>query len=110
MADITKIQVGDTIYDIRDATASQKPKSVTVPLPASGWDATEKTQTVTVSGVLADETKQLIQPCPASASMSAYYAAGILCTGQAENSLTFTAVSIPTEDLTVYVVITEVVP
>ena len=82
------------------------PKSIPISIPASGWSS--NTQTVTVSGVLSDETKQLIQPVPAIASQSAYYAAGILCTGQAENSLTFTCQTVPTEDLTVYVVIQEV--
>lgn len=83
-----------------------KPKSVTVTLTASGW--VDGVQTVAISGVLADETDQLIQPVPAMASQAAYIEAGILCTGQAENSLTFTATTAPTDDLTVYVVITEV--
>lgn len=85
-----------------------KPKCVTVTLSSSGWDSTAKTQTAAVSGVLADETKQLITPTPALASQTAYYDAGILCTGQAANSLTFTADTVPTADLTVYVTIQEV--
>lgn len=80
----------------------------TITLSASGWDASAKTQTVTVSGVLADETKQLITPAPALASQTAYYEAVILCTGQAADQLTFTAKKIPTDDLTVYVTIQEV--
>ena len=85
-----------------------KPKCVTVTLSSSGWDSTAKTQTAAVSGVLANETKQLITPVPAMESQSAYYDASIKCTGQAANSLTFTADTIPTADLTVYVVIQEV--
>lgn len=85
---------------------SKAPKYRTVTLTAAGWSS--NTQTVTVSGVLADETAQLIQPMPASASQAAYYAAGILCTNQAANSLTLTCQTVPTEDLTVYVVIQEV--
>lgn len=85
-----------------------KPKYVTVTLSSSGWDSTAKTQTAAVSGVLADETKQLITPTPAIASQTAYYNAGIRCTGQSTNSLTFTAKTIPTADLTVYVTIQEV--
>lgn len=81
------------------------PKSRTVTLSASGWAS--NSQTVTVSGILADETKQLIQPCPAMASQSSYYAAGIKCTGQAANQLTFGCDTVPTENLTVYVVIQE---
>ena len=88
---------------------AKEPVSTAVTLSASGWDSSAKTQTVTVSGVLADETKQLITPTPAIASQTAYYNAGIRCTGQSANSLTFTAKTIPTADLTVYVTIQEVV-
>ena len=87
-------------------TIHAKPKSVPVTLTAAGWS--DNAQTVTVSGVLADETAQLIQPMPSAASQAAYIEAGILCTGQAANSLTFTAETAPTANLTVYVVLTEV--
>lgn len=87
---------------------AEKPKLLSVSLKASGWNSSAKTQTVTVSGVLADETKQLITPTPAIASQETYYNAGIRCTGQSANKLTFTAKTIPTADLTVYVTIQEV--
>ena len=87
---------------------AEMPVSTAVTLSASGWDSSSKKQTVTVSGVLANETKQLITPTPALASQTAYYGAGIRCTNQAANSLTFTAKTIPTADLTVYVTIQEV--
>ena len=87
---------------------AERPVSTAVTLSASGWNSSAKTQTVTVSGVLADETKQLITPAPAAASQAAYYSAGIRCTGQEADSLTFTAKTIPTADLTVYVTIQEV--
>ena len=87
---------------------AETPVSTAVTLSASGWNSSSKTQTVTVSGVLADETKQLITPTPALASQTAYYEAVVLCTGQAANQLTFTAKKIPTADLTVYVTIQEV--
>ena len=53
-------------------------------------------------------TKQPTITASALTSQSAYYEAGIKCTGQAANSLTFTADTVPTADLTVYVVIQEV--
>ena len=79
------------------------PKSVSVTLTTSAWSS--NTQTVTVSGVLADESAQLIQPMPAIASQNAYITAGVICSGQAANQLTFTCTTVPTEDLSVYVVI-----
>lgn len=82
---------------------SKSPTSVTITLSSSSWSS--NTQTVTVSGVSATETAQLITPTPAIASQSAYYEAGIMCTGQAANSLTFTCQTVPTSNLTVYVVI-----
>ena len=85
------------------------PKILSVTLSASSWDSTALTQTVTATGVLADEMAQSITPTPALASQAAYYDAGILCTGQADNSLTFTCKTVPTVDLTVYVVIQEVI-
>lgn len=94
--------------DGEDTWHSDKPISKSVTLSASSWNSTAKTQTITVSGVLADETKQLITPTPALASQDAYCNAGIRCTNQAANSLTFTAKTIPTADLTVYVTIQEV--
>lgn len=82
---------------------SKAPTSVTITLTTSGWSS--NAQTVTVSGVSASETAQLITPTPAIASQSAYYEAGITCTNQGTNSLTFTCQTVPTSNLTVYVVI-----
>lgn len=82
---------------------SKAPTSVTITLSSSSWSS--NAQTVTVSGVVASETAQLITPTPAIASQSAYYEAGIMCTGQAANRLTFTCQTVPTSNLTVHVVI-----
>ena len=80
-----------------------KPLARTITLTAAGWSS--NAQTVTVSGVSATETAQLITPTPAIASQSAYYEAGIMCTNQGTNSLTFTCQTVPTSNLTVYIVI-----
>ncbi len=81
------------------------PKAYKVTLTVAGWDAPVKTQKVTVSGVLADETKQLIMPMPAMASQNAYAAAGIACTLQEANALTFKCQTVPTENITVFVTV-----
>lgn len=80
------------------------PYAVPVTLTAGGWQ--NNTQTVTVSGVLADENAQLIQPVPYLSSRAAYNAAGIEATAQGANSLTFTCTTAPSVSLSVYVVIT----
>ena len=102
--------VGDPVYSMDGANKryvdSKSPKSTTVTLAASGWS--NNAQTVTVTGILADETAQLIQPMPAIASQDAYISAGIICSGQAVNQLTFKCSTVPTDDISLYVVITEV--
>ena len=102
---LTADNVQDAIEEVNEKIPA-KPIYRTVTLPASGWSS--NTQTVTVSGVLADETAQLIQPMPAMASQSAYYGAEVLCSGQAANQLTFKCSTVPTDDISLYVVITEV--
>lgn len=97
---VTADNVQEAIEEVYTKTA---PTHQTITLTTSGWSS--NTQTVTVSGVSATETAQLIAPTPAIASQSAYYEAGIMCTGQAANSLTFTCQTVPTSNLTVYVVI-----
>lgn len=85
---------------------SKIPKSIPVTLSASSWSS--NTQTVTVDGILADEASQLIQPIPSMASQSLYIDSGILCTLQAENSLTFTCDTVPSSDIDLYIAIQEV--
>lgn len=82
---------------------SKAPTYNSFTLTTSGWSS--NTQTVTVPGVSASETAQLITPVPKNTAQSAYYEAGIMCTGQAKNSLTFTCQTVPTRNLIVYVVI-----
>lgn len=82
---------------------SKAPTYNSFTLTTSGWSS--NTQTVTVPGVSASETAQLITPVPKNTAQSAYYEAGIMCTGQAANSLTFTCQTVPTSNLIVYVVI-----
>lgn len=100
--------VSDTWTTYDKVALAPMAQSVAVTLTASGWDSSAKTQTVTVPGISADETAQLITPTPAIADQDIYYESGILCTNQRENNLTFTAETIPAFDLTVYVTIQEV--
>lgn len=83
-------------------------KAHKVALTVAGWNSSTKQQTVSVGDVVADETAQLILPMPAAASMTAYNDAGIQCTAQAAGKLTFTADTVPTVAIDVYVTITPV--
>lgn len=95
----------DKFAAVNAAIGNLTPSACKVTLSASGWDSTAKTQTATVVGVLADESKQLIMPMPAGTSMSAYNEAGIQMTAQAANTVTFTADTVPTADVEVWVVV-----
>lgn len=72
----------------------------TATLAVADWSS--NTQTVTVSGVTADNTV-FVAPAPTSASD--YSAAEILCVAQAANSLTFTCGTVPSNAISVNVVI-----
>ena len=95
----------DKFAAVNAAIGNLTPSACKVTLTASGWDSTAKTQSVTVSGVLEDESKQLIMPMPAGTSMSAYNEAGIQMTAQAANTVTFTADTVPTANVEVWVVV-----
>lgn len=95
----------DKFAAVNAAIGNLTPSACKVTLTASGWDSSAKTQSATVSGVLEDESKQLIMPMPAGTSMSAYNEAGIQMTAQAANTVTFTADTVPTADVEVWVVV-----
>lgn len=79
--------------------------TITVTLPAASWNATDKAQTVAAPGVTSGNA---VTPSPAPASWEAAGQAGVRCTAQAANSLTFTCTTAPTADLTYNVLIQEV--
>lgn len=75
-----------------------------VTLPVASWNDNTKQQSVTVSGVLADATKQGIHVTPVDLSYeSAWNKCGVLCVAQAANSLTFQCSEVPTSAIEVYV-------
>ena len=82
---------------------AQKALCVTVTLAASGW--TDGVQTVAALGVTADNA---VFPGPAPDSWEEAGQAGVRCTAQAPDSLTFTCSSLPAADLTYQALIWEV--
>ena len=88
---------------IKTDISTLKPSACLVTLKANGWDASAKTQTVTVSGVSADEASCMIIPMPAVANQSAYNDAGVNAVGQSANGVTFGCDSVPSVDLKVWV-------
>ena len=88
---------------------ANKPTVTTVTLSAAGWNASTKKQTVTVPGVLADTSKQVIWVTQTTeAAIDAYLEAGIVPVAQAANAVTLRADTVPTADITVNIVVQEV--
>ena len=69
-------------------------------LTVAGWS--NNAQSVTVSGVTASN---IVIVAPAPASAADYAAAGIVCTAQGTDSLTFTCTTVPSNAITVNVII-----
>lgn len=77
-----------------------KKKTFAVTVPASGW--VNFSQSITVTGAT-EESDVIVSP--ASSSHDAYCDAGVRCSGQAADTLTFFCRDIPSENLTVNVMI-----
>ena len=89
-------QTGAVTLTIPTTTAT------TATLSASNWNSTSNTQSVTVSGVTSSNT---VIVTPAPEDIATWTGGNVRCTAQASNSLTFTADTNPTANITVNVVI-----
>lgn len=98
-------QAGLSTYStlVRTDINNSRPTVTLVTLKSTGWDFTAKTQTVTVAGIIADESAQRIIPIAHSNSRSAYNEAGCMGVEQGEGSLTFECKTMPSVDLKVWV-------
>ena len=100
-------EVSDTDRATWNGKAS-KPKAFLVTLKSSGWDADAKTQIATVASVVADEAAQMIHPMPKIGQVTTYNDAGIQLIGQGAGNVTFMCDTIPTENVSVWVVTEDV--
>lgn len=98
--------LGGVVAAVAGSDYATPPIARKVMLTTAGWNANIKQQTATVSGVLADATKQAIHVTPVDLSYeSAWNKCGVLCVAQAANSLTFQCAEVPTNAIEVYVTI-----
>ena len=92
--------------DVADCTQQQintwAPRSTTVTLTVNGWNNNE--QTVAVSGVTTDNIV-MVAPEPTYTNYNEYSKHSIRCVSQANDSLTFKCVEVPSFDVIVNVVI-----
>lgn len=105
MAEYVNINTGSINRNVptKETFDAARPRLVRATLPANAW--VNNTQTITVEGVLANEEQQQIIPIPKPDSATAYMNAGVYCSGQANNSLTFIANTTPSADLNLNITI-----
>lgn len=93
---------GKTSADARKNLGAASVTAKTLTLSATNWS--NKTQTITATGVTASN---IVIVSPAPVSYVAYGEAGVRCTGQAANSLTFSCEDTPSVNLTISAVVLE---
>ena len=94
----------DLASDVQAMLAAGEVKMRKVTLTVAGWNSSTKQQTVTVSGVLADGTKQKVICSPVDESYdSAWNSCYVQCVGHGADSLAFQCDEIPTAAVEVYV-------
>lgn len=89
---------------VQDAISSVCAKYVLVKLTASGWSE-GKEQIVSVPGLKISAAEQLIIPTQSGANIGKYYSAGIRISARADDELTFSCETIPTANITVFLII-----
>lgn len=98
--------VHDAIEEVQGNIDAAKPVLRTATLTTSGWSS--NSQTVTVNGVVANSSAQLIYVSPANKdSATAWGGAGVFCSAQGANSLTFVCDSVPSANISVNISIQE---
>lgn len=104
---IQGILEGDVAANLAfEVSKKSSSKMVAVTLSASGWSSDDvPTQTVTVNGVTADESRIHVIPNPVPAQYDAYASSGIRATVQGNGVVTFAASSAPDEDIAVNILV-----
>lgn len=102
MSDLYGFSDGKNKADLTPLFSAKQDQHIqrTATLTPANWSSSS--QTVAVDGVTAENTV-IVSPAPAFAD--AYTEAGIVCTAQAENSLTFTCTDTPSGAIVVNIAI-----
>ena len=94
-----------TIYAVKQYVqeASSNVHSAVLTLEASDWDS--NTNELTITGISDLTVSSIVLPVPHPNSMTDYMAANIVCTGQNNGELTFTCTNLPSNDITINIII-----
>lgn len=105
----SSVSKSDLSSDTQTAIDAGKTIMKVATLPVSGWNTSTKQQTVTVTGVLADKTKQEIHFTSGDLSYdNEWDDCEVKGVGQGTDSITFQYKTVPTTDISVYVTIKSV--
>lgn len=80
----------------------------TIILPVADWDSDTLSQAITCTGVLEDETKQIITTVALPGNEEVCETCHIVCSAFAKDTLTFTAAELPSADVYIYVILENV--
>lgn len=103
---IANTGVSDTY--VQDAVSSVGAKYTKVKLTVAGWSE-GKEQIVSVPGLKGSAAEQLIIPTQSSTNIEKYYSAGIRISARADDELTFSCETIPTANITVFLIIIPII-
>ena len=99
-----KVSKSDLDSSVQAMLAAGEVKMRKVTLTVAGWDSSTKQQTVAVSGILADGTKQKVICSPVDESYdSTWNSCYVQCVGHGADSLTFQCDELPTAAVEVFV-------
>lgn len=93
---------------VQDAVSSASAKYVKIILTVAGWSE-GKEQTVSVPGLKKSAAEQLIIPTQSATNIGKYYSAGIRISARADDELTFSCETIPTANITVFLIIIPII-
>lgn len=93
---------------VQDAVSSVGAKYTKVKLTVAGWSE-GKEQIVSVPGLKGSAAEQLIIPTQSSTNIEKYYSAGIRISARADDELTFSCETIPTANITVFLIIIPII-
>ena len=104
MAEFYYIGTDKTLYPLGGSSDKKVYQKI---LTKSGWSSS-KIQSLTIEGISADETKQIITIIPSKEQIVPFKKAGIYAYDQNINEISFICDTIPSDDLTIFIEVEEI--
>ena len=95
--------IGSGVKQEENENIAIKPNMTKITLLSSAWDNSTLTQTATVNGIIADETRQAIMITPVFSSIEEIGNCNVFANEQIENGIVFKCDTVPTSNVEFYV-------